>query len=252
VARGARTKLQLMRMSRLVVFSAIACWTQAAGAQTERRVSPEADRLLRRMSDFLGQQKSFTVKVDGVTEIILQSGQKVQVHASGVAYVKRPDKLRIEKAGDDGGTLIVCDGKALTVYSKRQNVYVSTPASGTLDATMSNIVASGQIELPAADLLYSNSYQGLMDEVVSGQSLGTSIVDGVPTHHLAFQGRDVDWQIWIEDGPRPLPRKYVITTKGLEGSPEYEIVLSGWTLDPKLGDDLFRFQPPAGAQPRTP
>jgi len=237
-----------MGMSRLLVFSALALCAQAAGAQT-RQVSPEADRLLRRMSDFLGRQKSFSVKVDGTTEIILQSGQKVQVHSTGVVYVERPDQLRIEKSGDDGSSLIVCDGKTLTYYSKTQNGYVKTPASATLDATLSNLVASGQIELPGADLIYTDSYAGLMEDVISGKSLGTSIVDGVPTHHLAFQGRDVDWQIWIEDGPRPLPRKYVITSKGLEGSPEYEIVLSSWNLNPPVGDDLFRFQPPPGAEP---
>src|SRR5215467_12991253 len=113
-----------MRMSRLVVLMAMACWAQAAGAQmesTQRQVSSDADRLLRRMSDFLGQQKSFTIRVHGTTEAILKSGQKVQVHSAGVVSVKRPDKLRIEKSGDDGSALIVSDGKTFTFYSKTQN-----------------------------------------------------------------------------------------------------------------------------------
>jgi hypothetical protein len=240
-----------MRMSRLVVMIAVACWAQAAGARkqsTQRQVNPEADRLLRRMSDFLGQQKSFTVEVKGTTEAILQSGQKVQVHSAGRVSVKRPDRLRVEKTGDDGSASIVCDGKTLSFYSKQQNAYMSTPAGPNLDATLSSAQESGKIEMPGADLLYTDSYTGLMQEVISGESLGPSVVDGVPTQHLAFRGRDVDWQIWIEDGPRPLPRKYVITSKKVEGSPEYEVVMN-WNLAPKLGDDLFRFQPPQGAQP---
>src|SRR5262252_1261805 len=125
-----------MRISRLVMLMAMACWAQAAGAQmqsTQRQVNPEADRLLRRMSDFLGQQKSFTVKVHGTTEAILKSGQKVQIHSAGTVSVKRPDKLRIEKSGDDGNALIVCDGKTFTFYSKKQNGYVTTPAAPNLD-----------------------------------------------------------------------------------------------------------------------
>jgi hypothetical protein len=252
VVRAPRGKLHLMRMSRLVVLMAMACWAQAAGAQmesTQRQVNPEADRLLRRMSDFLGQQKSFTVKVHGTTEAIQRSGQKIQVHSAGTVSVKRPDKLRIEKSGDDGSALIVCDGKTFTFYSKKQNGYVTSPATGNLDVTLSRVQESGQVEMPGADLLYTDAYKGLMDDVISGESLGRSLVDGVPTQHLAFRGRDVDWQIWIEEGARPLPRKYVITSKGIEGAPEYEIKMSDWNLTPNLGDDLFRFQPPPGAQP---
>jgi hypothetical protein len=211
-------------------------------------VSPEADRLLRGMSDFLGQQREFTVRVRGATEAILQSGQKVQVESNGVVYVKRPSMLRIDRVGDDDSTQTLVDGKTVTFYSERQNGFLSVPAAGTLDATLANLESSGQIELPGADLLYRDAFAGLMEDVVSGQSLGPSIIDGAPTHHLVFRGRDVDWQIWISDGPRPLPKKYVITSKKVEGSPEYEIVLSNWNLDPRLGDELFKFRPPRDAR----
>lgn len=224
-----------------------------AGAQgpgsNASEVSPDADRLLRRMSDFLGQQKEFSVEVDGTTEAIYRTGQKIQVHSTGMGYVRRPGQRRMEKTGDDGSALALSDGRTFTFYTKRQNGYVSVPASATLDETLAKVEESGKIELPGADLLYRDSYAGLMDDVVSGESLGASVVQGTPTQHLAFRGRDVDWQIWIEDGPRPLPRKYVITSKNIEGAPEYEILLSDWNLDPKLPDDLFKFKPPPGAAP---
>jgi hypothetical protein len=212
-------------------------------------VSPEADQLLRRMSDFLGQQKQFSVKVDGTTEAIYRTGQKIQVHSTGAAYVKRPDKLRMEKTGDDGSAMAFSDGKTFTFYTKRQNGYVSVPAGADLDDTLAKVQDSGKIEMPGADLLYRDSYKGLMEDAVSGELIGASVVQGTPTQHLAFRGREVDFQIWIEDGPRPLPRKYVITSKNIEGSPEYEILLSDWNLDPKLQDDFFKFKPPPGAQP---
>ena len=229
--------------------------TSPAGAQVTDNegagVSPEADRLLRRMSDFLGEQKAFSVKVDGTTEAIYRTGQKIQIHSTGVAYVKRPGQLRMEKTGDDGSAQAFSDGRTFTFYTKRQNGYVSTPASATLDATLEKAQASSnpEVEMPGADLLYRDSYTGLMDDVVSGEVVGTSVVQGVPTHHLAFRGRDVDWQIWVEDGPRQLPRKYVITSKNIEGWPEYEILLSDWNLDPKVADDLFKFKPPPGVTP---
>jgi hypothetical protein len=215
-------------------------------------VKPEADQLLHRMSDFLGQQKQFSVKVDGTTEEILQSGEKAQVQSSGMVYVRRPGELRIDKTGDDGSAQALSDGRTFTFYSKPKNAYISTPASGTLDSTLPKVQDASNIELPGADLLYRDVYAGLMEDVVSGESLGTSVVQGVPTHHLAFKGRVVDWQIWIEDGPRQLPRKYVITSKNIEGAPEYAILLSDWNLNPKLANDFFNFKPPPGAAPIAP
>jgi hypothetical protein len=261
----------VMKVARVIAVTAVIGWTQGmsappasaqgaqAGAQgtgTPQRtgtgtseVSPDADQLLRRMSDFLGQQKAFSVNVDGTTEAIYRTGQKVQVHSTGLAYVRRPGELRMEKTGDDGSALAISDGRTFTFYTKRQNGYVTTPAQATLDQTLAKVEESGNVELPGADLLYKDSYTGLMSDVVSGESLGASVVQGTPTQHLAFRGRDVDWQIWVEDGPRPLPRKYVITSKNIEGAPEYEILLRDWNLDPKFPDDAFKFKAPPGAMP---
>ena len=52
----------------------------------------------------------------------------------------------------------------------------------------------------------------MLKEASSGFVVGPSVVGGVKSTHLAFRGAEVDWQIWIENGDKPLPRKYVITT----------------------------------------
>jgi hypothetical protein len=222
---------------------------QSTSAAGRAAVDPEADRLLRSMSDYLGRQNEFTVEADGTTGTILQSGQKVQVTTHSKAYVRRPNRLTADRTGDSGGDIqIFYDGSNFTLYSKRQNAYTSLPAGKTLDATLTKVQQSGEVELPAADLLYGNVYAGLMPDVISGEYLGGSIIDGVPTHHLAFRSRDVDWEIWIEDGPRPLPKKYVITSKKMKDSPSYDVVFSNWNLAPRLSDDVFKFRPPPGAE----
>ena len=138
----------------MVAVAAVIGWTQGlssspAGAQAPTggqgtgsqasEVSPDADQLLHRMSDFLGQQKAFSVKVDGTTEAIYRTGQKIQIHSTGVAYVKRPGQLRMEKTGDDGSAQAFSDGRTSAFYTKRQNGYVSTPAAATLDDTLSKV-----------------------------------------------------------------------------------------------------------------
>ena len=54
------------------------------------------------------------------------------------------------------------------------------------------------------------------------------MVDGVECDHLAFRNLETDWQIWIERGERPLPRKYVITSKTVATAPQYTLRLRDW------------------------
>ena len=66
--------------------------------------------------------------------------------------------------------------------------------------------------------------------------------------HLAFRGEDTDWQIWIQLGDRPLPRKYVITSKAEAAAPQYTVVIKDWKTDAQLSANAFAFTPPPGAQ----
>ena len=70
---------------------------------------------------------------------------------------------------------------------------------------------------------------------------------GVPCEHLAFTQGNIDWQLWIEDGPRPVPRKFVITYKDEPDSPQFTAVFSNWDFTTELPDFLFTFEPPTGA-----
>jgi hypothetical protein len=78
--------------------------------------------------------------------------------------------------------------------------------------------------------------------------VGLHKVRGVPCHHLAFDGDDVQMQLWIDAGDKPLPRKVVFVQKKLEGSPEWTAYLSDWNLSPSLDDGLFNFVAPAGVK----
>lgn len=108
------------------------------------------------------------------------------------------------------------------------------------------------MQLPGADLLSSNPYEVLTSDVISSAHIGRGVIDGVECEHLAFRGRDTDWQIWIQLGERPLPRKYVITSKTLTGAPQYTVVIKDWKTDVQPSADAFVFAPPAGVQKLDP
>jgi len=85
-----------------------------------------------------------------------------------------------------------------------------------------------------------------MSNVTQSQHIGQGVVDGVECEHLAFRGADTDWQIWIESGARPVPRKYVITSKTLAGAPQYTLRIKDWKTDAIADAETFVFKPPSG------
>ena len=119
--------------------------------------------------------------------------------------------------------------------------------TGVLDDVLDYSYKKYGISVPISDLVYSDPYQTLIDKVVSGRLIGLHAVDGVLSHHLVFSQASIDWQIWIEDGARPVPRKLVITYENEPGSPQYIATLSEWTFQPRISDHYFTFQPPPGS-----
>jgi hypothetical protein len=71
-------------------------------------------------------------------------------------------------------------------------------------------------------------------------------VGKIKCHHLAFHQKLLDWQIWIDAGKEPLPRKYVITFTSQRNQPQYTALIHRWDVNPKLSDEQFEFHPPKG------
>lgn len=223
----------------------------AQGAQQSARkpeVDPKARAELEKMSDFLGGQRRFSVQADGSTQVVLETGEKLDYTFSSTVRVQRPDRLRSDRRGELADLEFYYDGRTFNLFGKKAHYYATASAPSTLDEALDAARERLGIEAPGADLLYSNSAEGLLEDVVSGTDLGMSIVDGVPCRHLAFRGNETDWQIWIEEGRTPVPRKYVIVSKKEEGSPQFDVELSGWDFSPDFNDAVFRFTPPADAQ----
>lgn len=232
-----------------ILILLIAILGSAAGSYGQTpEVEPKSDQTLRKMSDYMAQLQQFKIQTENMLEIVLTSGQKIQYNNLLDVSIKRPNKLRADRLGEIYDQKFYYDGKTLTQYSKGPNYYATIEAPPTIDGALTFAMETLNIEAPGGDLIYSNSYNILMENVVSGFYVGMSIVDGVNCHHLAYRNNDVDWQIWIEDGDKPLPKKLVITTKWLTGAPQYTITVKSWDLSPKLKDDVFTFVPPKDAQ----
>jgi hypothetical protein len=211
-------------------------------------VDPKARALVEKMSDFLANQRRFSVQTDGSTEVVLETGEKLEYDFSSTVRLQRPDRLRSDRRGEVADVSFFYDGRSFTLFGKNTHYYATANAPPNLDEAIDAAREKLDIEAPGADLLYSNPAKILMEDVVSGKDLGMSVVRGVPCRHLAFRGNETDWQLWVEDGPRPVPRKLLIVSKKVEGLPEFVVELSEWDFSPDFSDADFRFTPPGDAQ----
>jgi len=211
-------------------------------------VDPEAARILKRMTDYVGGLQQFGVDTSNTVEVVLHSGQKIQFTSAAKSTVQRPNKLYAARVGDVVSQSFYYDGRTLTLVNPEDGVYATVAAPDTLDAMIDFARDAVDVIAPAGDLITTDAYTRLMADTSSGFVVGKSFIDGVRCDHLAFRGDGIDWQIWIEDGARALPRKYVITTLALGGAPQFEISMRNWTLTPDVSARQFEFTPPPGAR----
>ena len=210
-------------------------------------VEPSADKLLKRMGDYLAQAPFFSVNAEVWQDMQLGSGQQIQVGRTIDLQVRRPDRFHAEVHSTRRNRGLFYDGKSITLFNRVQNFYGNIPAPASLDLALDTASERFGIAMPLEDLVVSDPYQNAMQKIVAGRDLGPVTVLGTSCEHLVFSLGAVDWQIWIEDGARPVPRKIVITYKDEEGTPEYTAIFSNWDFQTKLPDFLFAFEPPAGA-----
>ena len=211
------------------------------------RIDPVADRVLRRMCDYLRSRRQFRVEVMELYDEVRPSGQKVQYSRHRRVAVRRPNRVYSDAVGDTASRRFWYDGQTVTLLDRQQNLYGQTKAARDIDTTLDGISRTYGISLPLMDLLFRDPYAALTEKVATGAYMGVHHVEGSPAHHLAFTQETVDWQIWVDVGSRPLPRKVVIAYKRLPSQPQFQANLSRWDVNTRLSDSTFRFRPPKGA-----
>jgi len=209
-------------------------------------VDPAATQILKRMTDYLDSLKQFSVHTQNTVEDLLDSGQRIDTDVSANVTVSRPNKLRAERQGELIDQAFYYDGKTLTLYNPSDSVYGTEPAPATIEEMLHYASDSLGLIIPAADLVYRNAYPALMQGVTSAVVVGKAVINGVTCEHLAFSRPDVDFQVWVADGARPLPCKYVVTDRGTPALISVSTVMSDWDLAPVAADASFTFVPSEG------
>ena len=230
-------KLFLAKLSATALCLAVGLGATSAAQADEA----DAKKLLKSMSDYLAAQKTTSFNYDTELEFVTKDGQKLALASSGKTTMSRPDKLHLTRTGGFSDVEFLFDGKTVTLLGKDTNQYFQLEAPGTIDQLVNAFREKGR-PVPGADLLLSDVYGKLMSHVVNVKDLGSGVIGGIECDHLAFRTDLVDWEIWIAQGNRPYPCRYIVTSVKAPQAPQYRITIRDWKDGDKVGRADFNFK----------
>lgn len=210
-------------------------------------IDSRATEWMKKMSALLAGTRTFTIEAEETFDAEFARAYRVQLTNVRTLTMERPSRFSAMATGDTLHRASWYDGKSLTVLNQKRNVYASVDMPGTVDGVLDTLAADYEVYLPLSDLLYADPYAAMMEGVLYGKYLGVHQAAGVPCHHLTFGQEGVEWQIWIDAGAQPLPRKLAIAYWDQPGVPQYHAVFRRFTLGPEIKPGQFTFKAPAGA-----
>ncbi len=215
----------------------------------EDLIDPKAMTILGQMSGYLAGASSFTVKATVLYDHVRTSGIKIKSAAVREVFVRRPSELHARTQFDDGTSRKAWyDGKELVVLNEQNNEYSNLGFAGNLDQLLDHVIENTEIQLPLADLLYSDIDKTFAESIISVEYVGKRLVDGVLCHQLSLESTGADWQIWIEADDTPVPRRFAINYVHVRGEPQFLASLAEWRIDPRFEDADFAIKLPQDAK----
>jgi hypothetical protein len=217
----------------------------AAGQAGAPAVDPAAVKRLKEMTDFVDGLPQFSLSTQNTIEEVL-SGHRVDYDMAARVIIKRPNKLLAVRTGEWMNQSFFYDGKTLTLYNPAAKVYATHAAPGTVEGAIDLARETIGITLPAVDLVYRGAYPLMTQGLTFAKVVGKAVVGGARCDHLLFSHPGADFQVWVEEGSRPWPRKYVVTETDTPARLSTTTVASDWNESPVVTDSQFAFVPPQG------
>lgn len=208
-------------------------------------VDPAALAALGQMSTYLHTLDTFRVNAITTRDEVLDNGLKAQFETEVEVLAKKPGELYVHVTSDQQDREFFFDGKQFTLWAPRLRYWAAVTAPPTIADLARLLEARYGIEMPLVDLFRWGTSES-REAITAATDLGPGTVDDTTCEHYAFRQEGLDWQVWIQKGSFPLPRRLVLTTTTDEARPQFEATYA-WDLAPSFNDAAFAFEPPADA-----
>lgn len=234
------------------LIGAPAAFAQAPGSGSDEgglsqpEMQQQAVDALNKVGSYLRSLKTFRIVADSVTDAVLTTGQNVGFLHRTEMSVQRPNKLSVVITGSRAPKGLIYDGHTAVVFDDTHGYYSKAPAPPTIKELITDIDQKYGVQLPLVDLFYWGSQSDDEKALTSALFIGLDKVQGKWCNHYAYQQPGLDWELWIQTGPRPLPCRFVVTDTTQPSRPQHAVNYQ-WTLDPTFEASTFEFHPRPGA-----
>ncbi len=219
---------------------------QDSSSESATQLDPDAVSALDKMGAALRSLDHFSLTSDSSVELVLDSGQKVELDTQVRYKVQRPDKIFVEIDSDRRQRQLFYDGHKFSIYAPRLKYYANAEIEGkTLGELVLGAAHKYGIEFPLTDLFFWGTDEMIDPGMTAAFRVGGGKIDNEEVDQYAYRQPGVDWQIWISKETR-LPKKLIITSLDDDARPQYQAQLH-WDTRTVPARTVFDFSPPQDA-----
>lgn len=218
-----------------------------SGGAVAAELEPKALAALEQMGSYLRGLQQLRIDADSRTDQVLENGQVIEFNHQTHLLARRPDKLRLQVERDGNRRSLFYNGQRFTLYDSRSGYFTEQVAPTDIASLLAQLSERYGIELPLADLFRWDANTAKVAGLNDALWIDQQTLDGQVCDHYAFRQPDIDWQLWIRQGPQPLPCRLVISRRDSAELPRHSVDYR-WQLDAPSNDRDFEFTPPTGAR----
>jgi hypothetical protein len=240
---------QVIFKTRFSIILVGVCLAAGAVSADDNGVRQDARAMdvLKKMSAYKETLDRVVIHSVSLTDARMGAGLMVSNSTEAKVSIDRPGSMLISSFdGVQNKELYFHDG-TLTVFNSERGFYAQASIPREIEAAMEFALEELEVEAPLMDLIYRDASVHMIGSQETVLYLTDKArVAGTDCHHIAIRADEVDVQLWVEEGERPLVRKIMITSKWEGGSPRFVANIK-WDVEPDFKSDLFEFKAPEGS-----
>ncbi len=222
-----------------VASQAAAQGTAAAPAQGAPQLEPKAIDILKAACAKLASAQSMSFTALVTYESPSRLGFPLAYGTKSDVLFQRPNKLRVLTPGDGPASDFYYDGKTMMAYAPAEDLVAVADAPPTVDAMLETAYHSAAIYYPFDDLIVSDPYKDIAQDLRVAFYIGQSnVVGGTRTDVVAYDTGGVFIQAWIGAEDK-LPRLLRAIYADDPLQQRHNLVITNWQLDPTIPADSF-------------
>jgi hypothetical protein len=221
----------------------------ADSAKSASASQPDADTILKNMSEKLAAAKQFSFTATREINVTSEAGGSTHSKSDVEVIVQRPNHAVASSISSEGARRMYFDGNEFTLLVEKDKIYSTVPMKTSLDDLPAHLAAVYGFAPPLADFTTSDPYKDLKFRAQSISYAGTDRAGTPPVecHRLALSGTLANAELWLAVSDS-LPRKMTAkVTGGVGAGTDLKIEFTSWNLMAPITAQTFVFVPPKDA-----